>query len=38
MYERMVKEGLIDPEEWTEMLENMDEEDWGVLYKMAGLD
>jgi hypothetical protein len=38
MYERMVKEGLIDPEEWTEMLENMEEEDWGILYKMAGLD
>ena len=38
MYERMVKEGLVDPEEWTEMLENMDEEDWGTLYKMAGLD
>jgi len=38
MYERMVKEGLVDPEEWTEMLENMDEADWGILYKMAGLD
>ena len=38
MYEEMVKEGLIDPEEWPEYLEDIAEDDWGVLYKMAGLD
>jgi hypothetical protein len=37
MYERMVKEGLIDPEEWPDMLEHVAEEDWPVLYRMAGL-
>jgi hypothetical protein len=38
MYEEMVKNGLIDPEEWPEYLEDIAEEDWPVLYKMAGLD
>jgi hypothetical protein len=37
LYERMVKEGLINPEEWPEALEDVAEEDWDTLYKLAGL-